>query len=325
MILKFSNKGFIYFGHGICASKSDNFIENLHLRKEELIKLILFWKQMGVSFLSLDEVHGLINNEYNCKKPWIHFTFDDGYRNNLTELLPIMEQYQIPFTVFISTGYIDTDLYLPSTSIRIALKHTQKEHSFLEGKYKVSSNMEDEERKTLAKQLVQEYKYLPSEQATTLLSEIKSLISNSEWLSLKQVYYNERMLTKEELQQLASHPLVTIASHTHTHAILHQNQSETTIDYELSTPLKWLSQSIGIRTNTLAYPNGQISDFTATVQKHMQQLGYQAAYTTVQDFVDKKTKQLAIPRFTLTDKGGWIVKLWIKDTIKSFWSAPKLF
>jgi peptidoglycan/xylan/chitin deacetylase (PgdA/CDA1 family) len=33
-------------------------------------------------------------------------TFDDGYENNYTTAWPILEKYQIPATIYLTTGYI---------------------------------------------------------------------------------------------------------------------------------------------------------------------------------------------------------------------------
>lgn len=41
-------------------------------------------------------------------------TFDDGYENNLTEALPVLELLGVPATVFLATAYLDSDQPFPS-------------------------------------------------------------------------------------------------------------------------------------------------------------------------------------------------------------------
>lgn len=40
-------------------------------------------------------------------------TFDDGYENNLTHALPILQELQIPATIFLATAFLDSDRPLP--------------------------------------------------------------------------------------------------------------------------------------------------------------------------------------------------------------------
>jgi len=41
-------------------------------------------------------------------------TFDDGYRDTLTHAAPILAGYGVPATVFLATGYTQTDLSGPA-------------------------------------------------------------------------------------------------------------------------------------------------------------------------------------------------------------------
>ncbi|MDZ4685322.1 MAG: polysaccharide deacetylase family protein [Planctomycetaceae bacterium] len=43
-------------------------------------------------------------------------TFDDGYANNLTEALPVLQSLAIPATIFLATGYLDSDEPFPFDS-----------------------------------------------------------------------------------------------------------------------------------------------------------------------------------------------------------------
>lgn len=60
---------------------------------------ILDRQRQGFHFVSLDEM--------NLAKHWISITLDDGYRDNLTFALPLFRHLGIPFTVYVSTGFID--------------------------------------------------------------------------------------------------------------------------------------------------------------------------------------------------------------------------
>jgi peptidoglycan/xylan/chitin deacetylase (PgdA/CDA1 family) len=45
-------------------------------------------------------------------------TFDDGFRDNLTVALPLLEKYRIPVTLFITAGYIGRVGYLSGNDVR---------------------------------------------------------------------------------------------------------------------------------------------------------------------------------------------------------------
>lgn len=64
---------------------------------------------------------GLTDTLNTKQKHGVAITFDDGYRDNLTIAAPILERYQIPFTVFISTAYIRsrTHPYLSEAEVRM--------------------------------------------------------------------------------------------------------------------------------------------------------------------------------------------------------------
>ena len=62
----------------------------------------------GVDFVSLDEAVRRLTGEN--PRPFACLTFDDGYADNLTRVLPIMERFNAPFTVFVTTGMITREI-----------------------------------------------------------------------------------------------------------------------------------------------------------------------------------------------------------------------
>jgi peptidoglycan/xylan/chitin deacetylase (PgdA/CDA1 family) len=50
-------------------------------------------------------------------------TFDDGFRDNLTVALPLLEKYDLPMTVFAVAGFIGTKDYLSKEELRTLARH----------------------------------------------------------------------------------------------------------------------------------------------------------------------------------------------------------
>jgi peptidoglycan/xylan/chitin deacetylase (PgdA/CDA1 family) len=53
----------------------------------------------------------------------IAITFDDGYRDNLTAALPLLEKYNLPMTLFMVAGFVDSDGYLSADELREISRH----------------------------------------------------------------------------------------------------------------------------------------------------------------------------------------------------------
>jgi peptidoglycan/xylan/chitin deacetylase (PgdA/CDA1 family) len=50
-------------------------------------------------------------------------TFDDGYRDNLTVALPLLEKFQLPMTLFVAAGLLGRDGYLSEEDLREMSAH----------------------------------------------------------------------------------------------------------------------------------------------------------------------------------------------------------
>lgn len=57
------------------------------------------------------------------KENLIAITFDDGFRDNLTVALPLLEKYDLPMTLFVAAGFIGEDDYLTAGDIQTLASH----------------------------------------------------------------------------------------------------------------------------------------------------------------------------------------------------------
>lgn len=82
-----------------------------HDPKGESIEKIISWLiDKGYEFITPHEILDFKNGELKKQQP-VWLSFDDGWKSNYYVLLPILEKYSIPATIFVSSKAIDDGYY----------------------------------------------------------------------------------------------------------------------------------------------------------------------------------------------------------------------
>jgi len=58
-----------------------------------------------------------------ARRRLVALTFDDGYRDNLTVALPLLEKYRMPMTIFVTAGFVGREGYLSADELRELSQH----------------------------------------------------------------------------------------------------------------------------------------------------------------------------------------------------------
>ena len=82
--------------HGVCRDEQ-SYINARFLKESHLKKLLIAIK----NHFNIIDLETYLNGKYSQEKLNILLTFDDGYKNNKTLLLPIIEELKIPVTLFV--------------------------------------------------------------------------------------------------------------------------------------------------------------------------------------------------------------------------------
>jgi peptidoglycan/xylan/chitin deacetylase (PgdA/CDA1 family) len=53
----------------------------------------------------------------------VALTFDDGFRDNLTVALPLLEKFGLPMTLFVTAGFVGSETYLSKDELREIARH----------------------------------------------------------------------------------------------------------------------------------------------------------------------------------------------------------
>ena len=74
----------------------------LEITPDYLEELIKEYKAAGYAFVSIDE---LLLSKSILPQKRVNVSFDDGFRDVYTNAFPIFKEHQIPFTIYLTTGF----------------------------------------------------------------------------------------------------------------------------------------------------------------------------------------------------------------------------
>ena len=219
-------------------------------------------------------------------------TFDDGYRDNLTEALPILERYRIPATIFIAPHLIDGKVGLWWFELAFIVDNVTSLRLSLDGREKVFSCVSYEEKISTSLEIDAIFKELHSVAQNELLAQLRSQCS-------KPFSSDGLLLSWEEIRQIAANPLLTIGAHTMTHPNLRM-LTEEQIRWEFSESRSVLGKELGRSVDILAYPYGTRGEVGSRELHAAAAAGFLSAFTTRGAHIQKEhaSSLHALPRIS---------------------------
>lgn len=77
-------------------------------QRTEFERIIRALKGMG-EFIGTDRCLRMLRGEEKVDRPYFHLSFDDGFRNNLTNAVPILRTLDVPAIFFVPSAMIEAD------------------------------------------------------------------------------------------------------------------------------------------------------------------------------------------------------------------------
>jgi peptidoglycan/xylan/chitin deacetylase (PgdA/CDA1 family) len=227
-------------------------------------------QRQGWKIVSLDEcLRALSRNEPNAPR-YAVITFDDGYRDVRSVALPLLEQNNAPFTVYVPTGAPTRTLKSWWLGLREIFRRADQVTIDPMG---IRFHCPDFRSKKAGLRAVIKWVHEDYRRAALLERTFQSYgISLS---ALNAAYF----LDERELQALSCHPLASIGGHTTSHAAL------ATLDpfasrAELEDNRKYLETLLGSPVRHLAYPYGTPGACGRREEQLAEQAGFSTAVTT---------------------------------------------
>jgi len=274
--------------------------KGLQVSQKYIERVINYFIEKKIDIVSLDEFYERITSKKKPKR-FVTFTFDDGYIDNLTHALPVFEKYDAPFSVFVTTGYVDNTAFLWWYLIEeIILKENHVEFSFNNQEFNLKTETEDEKRDAFAK-------------IKTVILECRNL---DEYNALMEVVLkdsgimpfalNEKLIMSlEQTKKLSNHPLVTLGAHTLNHLAL-SKMSEKDVYDEIQGSMKRLKEITGQTVKYFAYPYGTSMEAGEREFEIAGKCNLKIAFTTQKKNISRKQSQnlFSIPRIGINPRMG---------------------
>lgn len=216
-------------------------------------------------------------------------TFDDGYADNLSIALPILEKYRLPATVFVATGYLDGGRMFNDAvidAIALAKMDALDLRALDLGLYPLGT---DSERLAAVSAILNRIKFSPPELRD---QQVAGIVEAAACGPLP----TDIMLTSRQVKELAERG-VEIGGHTVAHTILTTLDDERALE-EIATGKRQLEAIIGKPVTSFAYPNGKPGrDYAKQHVPMVKAAGFERAVSTAPGVGVQGGDIYQLPRF----------------------------
>jgi peptidoglycan/xylan/chitin deacetylase (PgdA/CDA1 family) len=293
----FAGLGAIFTLHHVRPDGGAAFQPNYHLAvtPDFLREMLAHLRAHEIEIITLDALHQRLI-EGNTARRFACFTFDDGYRDNRDFALPVMREFDAPFTIYVTSDFADGAGRL----WWVALEQVVARASHIEveiGGSPVRIDATTPAAKCTAFRRLHDWlRTLPGEHA--LAREMTSLCARHG--VDEAAICRDLCMSWDELKRLANDPLVTIGAHSITHCNL-AHESEETARREMTEGRARIEAALQRPVMHLAYPYGDRAAAGPREFVLAAAAGFKTAVTTRPGMVfpENSAHLTALPRVSL--------------------------
>jgi peptidoglycan/xylan/chitin deacetylase (PgdA/CDA1 family) len=299
-------RGIVFCGHRVLRRADVGFppTRALAISRSFLDRLIGHLRGRGVELIGLDDLPARL--AMPCAgAPFAHFSFDDGYADMLNHALPVFEHHGAPFSLFITTGFVErTHLMWWAVLEQAIADHDRVELADARWTERFPTGTPAEKAATYAA-LEARCRCDPGA-ADTIVGQLAA--AHGPALAERA---RARALTWPMLAALARSPLVAIGCHGVSHAPLAQLDDRAAAT-ELARARTLLETRLDRPVTALAYPYGDPASVGRRTIALAKASGFTLGFTTERGMVRAADRErpLALPRTSLN---GWHEDLAVID------------
>ena len=228
----------------------------------------------GIDIVTVDEMYQrLMQRDFSRR--FACFTFDDGYRDNRDFALPVMREFDAPFTVYVASDFAQGTGRLWWVALEMVVAKAQVIEAEIGG-VAVRLDASTVDAKQAAFDRLHDWmRALPGEQ--DIRREISALCERHG--VDENAICRDLCLSWDELKPFADDPLITIGAHTITHCNL-AKQTEAIATHEMAISRARIETALQRPVVHLAYPYGDKIAAGTREFALAQAAGFKTAVTT---------------------------------------------
>lgn len=244
------------------------------LSPELLEQCLVYAKKQNYHFAYLDEVvsdaiHGRVPS-----RPTLCFTIDDGFNDQVEELVPILLKYDAKPTIFVLTNFVDKIDWPWDSKIGYMVNNTCCCANYLSYKdLQFPLDFTSMQNKISTRRALVKYaKYLPSQELNDFMEAVSNELAVTPPLTAP---VSHQPTSWERLRHYESLGL-KIGSHACTHRVFNSLALDTVKD-EIIHAKNRLEAELSLPSKVFCFPSGTAKDFSAVHANLVRELGYMAA------------------------------------------------
>jgi peptidoglycan/xylan/chitin deacetylase (PgdA/CDA1 family) len=293
----FAGVGTIFMLHHVRPRRDAAFQPNRHLEVEpEFLRAMLaHLRSRDVDIITMDELHRRLT-ERDFSRRFACFTFDDGYRDNRDFALPVMREFNAPFTVHVASDFAEGLGRLWWIALEMLIAKASSIEADISGVATRLDTSTPAAKEAAFERLHDWLRGLPG--GGDLPREMGALCAR--YGVDETAICRELCMSWDELKAFAQDPLISIGAHTVTHCSL-ARQSREIACQEMATGRARIENALQRPVVHLAYPYGDKIAAGAREFLLAQAAGFNTAVTTRPGmiFPESAGHLTALPRVSL--------------------------
>lgn len=289
--------GAVFMLHHVRPPRDDAFQPNHHLEitPDFLRATLEHVRALGVDIVSMDEMVRRMT-ERDFSRRFACFTFDDGYRDNRDHALPVMREFDAPFTVYVASEFASGHGKLWWATLERLIAANNSLDVEIGGVIEHIDTQGAEAKQAAFGKLHDWLRALPNDKEIHLAL---AALCNRYGIDATGAC-RDLCMTWDELKSFAADPLVTIGAHTISHCQL-AKETESGARMQIGGSRDAIEAQLGRKIDHFAYPYGDRSAAGAREFETTRALGFKSAVTTRpgMTFAENADHLTALPRISL--------------------------